>query len=41
MIKLYKEQQEAVDKAVDLDYFALFMNMRTGKTYTALAILDR
>lgn len=40
-IKLYKEQQQAVNKAKDNDYFALFMGAGTGKTYTALEILNQ
>ena len=34
-------QQEAVDKAMGFDGFALFLEQRTGKTLTALSIVDR
>jgi SNF2 family DNA or RNA helicase len=40
MITLMEEQKRGVEKSTS-DYFSLFMRPGTGKTYTALAILDK
>lgn len=41
MITLKPHQEEAVRRALQHDGFLLAMEMRTGKTYTALTIADR
>ena len=38
--KNYAHQQEAIDKCKDMEYFAIFMEMGTGKTRVAIKIAE-